>query len=162
MIEQTLIIFKPDAVSRQLVGTIISRFEHIGLTFVGLKLVQTSKETAGLHYQELAEKYGQQIYQSNVDFLCSGPIIVGVIQGVHAVEVVRKLVGATDPSKSQPGTIRGDFCHASIAYSVSKQQALQNILHASSSVVDAKREIALWFTPSELVSYTTAHHMHIF
>ena len=139
--EQTLILLKPDAVQRRLGGEIIGRFERKGLRLVGLKLVQADRALAEQHY---AVHKGKGFYESLLSFLTSGPTVAMVWEGREAVAVGRNLIGATDGVKAPPGTIRGDFA-------ITVQN---NLVHGSDSPDNAKAEIALWFKPAELVSYT--------
>ena len=139
--QRTLILLKPDAVQRRLVGEIAARFERKGLRLVGLKLVQVSRELAEKHY---AVHKGKPFYESLLTFLTSGPTVALVWEGREAVTVGRNLMGVTDGAKSAPGTIRGDF-----ALSVQN-----NLVHGSDSPENAATEIALWFKPEELVSFT--------
>src|SRR4051794_33747901 len=167
--QRTLILLKPDCVQRRLVGTIIERFERKGLRLAGLKLVQASGELAEKHYavhkgkpfslrlvalklvqasRDLAEKHyavhkGKPFYDSLLTFLTSGPTVAVVLEGREAVTVGRTLMGPTDGTKAAPATIRGDF-----ALSVQN-----NLVHGSDSPENATTEIALWFTPAELVNY---------
>ena len=139
--ERTLILLKPDAVQRHLIGEILARFERKGLKLVGLKLVQASKQLAEAHY---AVHKGKKFYDSLIAFLTGGPTVALVLEGARAVLAARKLIGETDGvEKALPGTIRGD-----LAMSVQN-----NLVHGSDSVENAQAEIALWFKPEELVSW---------
>ena len=138
--QQTLILLKPDAVQRRLVGEITGRFERKGLRLAGLKLIQASRELAEKHY---AVHKGKSFYESLLGFLTSGPTVAMVWEGREAVAVGRNLMGVTDGAKAPPGTVRGDF-----ALSVQN-----NLVHGSDSPENAAAEIALWFKPEELVSY---------
>lgn len=140
--QQTLILLKPDAVQRRLVGEITGRLEAKGLRLVGLKLVHTGRELAEKHY---AVHKGKPFYESLLSFLTSGPTVAMVWEGREAVAVCRNLMGITDGAKAAPGTIRGDF-----ALSVQN-----NLVHGSDSPENAAAEIALWFKPEELVKFTT-------
>lgn len=139
--QRTLILLKPDAVQRRLVGDIVQRFERKGLRLAGLKLTQVSRELAEKHY---AVHKGKPFYESLLSFLTSGPTVALVWEGREAVAVCRSLMGVTDGAKSAPGTIRGDF-----ALSVQN-----NLVHGSDSLENAATEIALWFKPDELVTFT--------
>jgi len=139
--QRTLILLKPDAVQRRLVGEITARFERKGLRLVGLKLVQVSRELAEKHY---AVHKGKPFYESLLTFLTSGPTVALVWEGREAMAVGRSLMGLTDGAKSPPGTIRGDFA-------ISVQN---NLVHGSDSQENAAIEIALWFTPAELVTFS--------
>jgi len=139
--QQTLILLKPDCVQRRLVGAIIGRFEQKGLRLAALKLVQASRQLAEQHY---AVHKGRPFYESLLQFISSGPTVAMVWEGREAVAVARTLMGATDGTKAPPATIRGDF-----ALSVQN-----NLVHGSDSPENAKAEIALWFKPEEMISYT--------
>ena len=141
--ERTLIILKPDAVARGLMGRILSRFEDKGLRIAGMKLSTISKKTAQAHY---AEHKGKPFYPGLLEFITSGPVVLLVVEGIGAIAICRKLIGATFGSKAEPGSIRGDF-------GVSNSF---NLIHGSDSVKSARREIKLYFTASELVKYDTA------
>ncbi len=158
MIERTLVILKPDAVQRMLTGRILQRFEDAGLKIIGMKMVWVTPEEAEKHY---AEHAGKPFYTGLVEYIRSGPVIALVLEGVNAVSVTRKLIGSTEPSRAEPGTIRGDFAHVSMAYADEKGVSVKNLIHASSSPADAEREIRLWFKPEELHSYKTVHDVHI-
>lgn len=138
--QQTLILLKPDAVQRRLVGQIAGRFESKGLRLAGLKLLVPSRELAEKHY---AVHKGKPFYESLLGFLTSGPTVAMVWEGREAVAVCRNLMGLTDGAKAPPGTIRGDF-----ALSVQN-----NLVHGSDSPENATAEIALWFKPEELTKY---------
>lgn len=180
--ERTLIIFKPDAVQRGLVGEILTRFEKVGLKVVAMKMLvpdqqmlekhypeslvpivgnKTKKDwdSYGIDYTETAEEIGRMIVDETRAFMRSGPVIAAVLEGGHAVEVVRKLVGSTGPKDSLPGTIRGDFAHLSLGQASLAKKGAANLLHASGDVAEAKTEIALWFTPQELHEYKTVHEV---
>ena len=138
--ERSLVLLKPDAVQRGLVGEIISRLERRGLTLVGAKLMSVSDDLARRHY---AEHEGKPFFDGLVSFITSSPIMAMVIQGQNAVEVVRATMGETDPRKSPPGTIRGD-----LALSIG-----MNLIHGSDSNESAKREMELFFSEDELLDY---------
>lgn len=161
MKEQTLILLKPDAVQRAFVGEIISRFEKTGLKIIGLKLVKADKKLAEQHYtEELAQRRGQHIRDYNINFLLEGPVIAMVLEGLHAVEIVRKIVGPTEPKTAPPGTIRGDYAHSSYAHSDTNKTVIRNLIHASADANDATREIPVWFNQNELFNYKTVHEIH--
>jgi nucleoside-diphosphate kinase len=138
--QRTLILLKPDAVQRRLVGTLIQRFEQKGLRLVGMKMVQASRDLAEKHY---AVHKGKPFYDSLLQFLTAGPTVALVWEGREAVAVARTLMGVTDGTKAPPATIRGDFA-------LSLQN---NLVHGSDSVDNAAMEIGLWFKPEELVGY---------
>ncbi|MCG3126568.1 MAG: Nucleoside diphosphate kinase [Phycisphaerae bacterium] len=141
--ERTLIIFKPDCMHRQLVGAILSRFESKGLRIAALKLQQTPLAQVEKHYAVHRER---PFYKALIEFMTASPVIAGVLEGPQAIAVVRKMLGATNGMEAEPGTIRGD-------YGLSKQL---NLVHASDSAETAKAEIALFFKPEEVLSYTRA------
>ena len=138
--QQTLILLKPDAVQRRLVGEIAARFERKGLRLAALKLVRASRELAEKHY---AVHKGKPFYDSLLSFLTSGPTVAMVWEGREAVVVGRNLIGLTDGAKAVPGSIRGD-----LALSVQN-----NLVHGSDSPENAAAEIVLWFKTDELVKY---------
>ena len=160
MIERTLVLIKPDGVQRALIGRILQRFEDVGLKIVGMKMVFPTIEYAQKHYFDIEQRRGKAIFDYNVNFLMEGPVLAFVLEGIHSIELVRKMVGPTEPKAAQPGTIRGDFSHQSYAYADAQNQVIRNLIHASSSQEDAKREIELWFTPKELFSYRSVHDVH--
>ena len=159
MIEKSLVIVKPDGVERGLVGDIIKRFENAGLKIVGMKMVWIDRKFAEKHYQAHKAK---PFFKELVEFITEGPVVAFVVEGVHAVENARRLVGATSPNEAAPGTIRGDFAHISMAYASKKGLGGKNVIHASGSKQEADSEIKLWFTKNELHSYTTVDEKHVF
>lgn len=138
---KTLVLLKPDAVQRGLVGELISRLERRGLKLVGMKLMRIDEELAGLHY---ADHVGKPFFAGLIEFITSGPLVAMALEGEKAVEVVRSMMGATDPLDSPPGTVRGDFA---VAIGL-------NLIHGSDSEESAAREIELFFSHQEIVSYT--------
>lgn len=133
MTEQTLVLIKPDAVARKLVGEIVGRIERKGLTLVALELRNVTDELARRHY---AEHDGKPFFGSLLEFITSGPVVAAIVEGPRAVAAFRQIAGATDPvEKAAPGSIRGD-----LALSVQ-----DNLVHGSDSLQSAEREIALWF-----------------
>jgi len=131
--ERTLVLIKPDAVERHLIGEIVSRIERKGLTIAALELRHVSEELAGQHY---AEHEGKPFFGSLLEFITSGPVVAAIVEGPRAVAAFRQVAGATDPvEKATPGTIRGDF----------GLETQLNLVHGSDSTDSAKREIALWF-----------------
>jgi nucleoside-diphosphate kinase len=137
-VERTFFMVKPDAVSRRLIGEIVTRIERRGFTIRGMKLIQVTTELAAEHY---AEHQGKPFYDGLVEFITSGPAVAMVIEGPAAVSTVRTMMGATNPLDSAPGTIRGD--HA--------LEIGENVVHGSDSPASAEREIAIYFTDAELV-----------
>ncbi|MGK7882928.1 MAG: nucleoside-diphosphate kinase [Crocosphaera sp.] len=138
--ERTFIMIKPDGVQRGLVGEVIGRFETKGFTLVGLKFMSVSRELAEEHYDVHKER---PFFGSLVDFICSSPVVAMVWEGEGVVASARTLIGATNPLSANPGTIRGDF-----GVSVGR-----NLIHGSDAIETAQKEIALWFTEKELVSW---------
>ncbi|HEU67952.1 MAG TPA: nucleoside-diphosphate kinase, partial [Candidatus Acetothermia bacterium] len=141
--ERTLVLLKPDALQRRLVGRIIARLEAKGLRLVAMKLIQVPRDLAERHY---AEHVGKPFYNELVSFLTSAPVVAVVVEGPHAIEAVRRLMGKTNPVEADPGTIRGDF-----GLSVG-----MNLVHGSDSPAAATREIPLFFSPEEILSYSMA------
>ena len=139
--ETTLIILKPDAVQRGLMGRVLSRFEEKGLQVVGAKLMQISTDLAASHY---ADHKGKPFYDGLVGFMTSSPVLVLALRGVGAIAVCRKLMGATFGSNAEPGTIRGDF---GISNSF-------NLVHGSDSPEAAAKELGLFFGAGEILTYT--------
>jgi len=162
MIERTLILLKPDAVSRGLMGRVIQRFEDAGLKIVGAKMVWVDEEFAKKHYFDVAERRGEHILKVLLKTITEGPVLAMVIEGVSAVEVVRKMVGSTEPKTALPGTIRGDFAHHSYAHTDDNGVAIKNLVHASGKKEEADYEIKLWFKDNELHSYKTVHEIHTY
>src|ERR1700690_3209410 len=135
--ERTLILAKADAVVRGLTGEVLSRFERRGYTIVGLKLMKCEPERAKRHY---AEHEGKPFFAGLVEYITSSPIVAMVLEGSDAIEGCRSTIGATNPIKAAPGTIRGDFA----------QTIGRNLVHGSDSPESAAREIPIWFTDKEL------------
>ncbi len=141
--ERTLILAKPDAVQRGLVGEILARFERRGLQIVGLKLMKVPSSLAREHYKEHA---GKPFFRGLVEYITSTPVVAMVVEGPGAVEVCRTTIGATNPVAASPGSIRGDH----------GIQVGRNLVHGSDSVKSAKREIKLFFKAAELADYKRA------
>jgi len=180
MIEQTLVLVKPDGVQKQLIGEIIKRFEQAKLRICGMKMVWPDEELAKKHYP-LDEEWAKETFEKTkkdaeaekrevnfsdhmdfaqtlqgwlINLITESPVIAMVIKGPNAIKVIREMVGPTEPSKAPPGTIRGDFASEEsykIANSVGR--ALRNLVHASDSIESAKRELALWFSVEEIHDY---------
>lgn len=178
--EQTLVLIKPDGVQRSLIGEIVRRFERIGLKLVGLKMLVPTAEQVEGHYTldpEWRRVTGEKSIKSYTDqglkhpisddplavtkvvleklkkYLASGPVVAMVWQGAHAVKIVRKLVGGTEPLTSDVGTIRGDLVLDSYVMSDGDNRAVRNLIHASGSVAEANKEINHWFKPAEVIKY---------
>jgi len=142
-LERTLVIVKPDGVQRGLIGEIIGRLERRGLKLVALKLMQISPELAKTHY---AEHVGKPFFEGLVSYITSSPVVTMAFEGKKAIETVRATVGATNPANAAPGTIRGD-----LAVEIGR-----NLIHGSDSPESAAREISIFFTEEELLSYSRA------
>ncbi|MGA0446294.1 MAG: nucleoside-diphosphate kinase [Pseudohongiellaceae bacterium] len=136
-IERTLSIIKPDAVAKNVIGEIYTRFEQAGLKIVASKMVQLTDETAGGFY---AEHQGKDFYGDLIEFMTSGPVVVQVLEGENAVLLNRELMGATNPAEAAPGTIRSDFAQSIDA----------NAVHGSDSTTSAEREVSYFFTQEEI------------
>jgi len=162
MIERTFVMIKPDGVQRQLVGEVIRRFENVGLKLVGMKMLWIDKDFASKHYTEdIAIRRGERVRNDMIQYATAGPVVAMVWEGIQAIEVVRKLVGGTEPKSAAPGTIRGDFTHMSFGYADVKQIAAKNVIHASGDAKDAAYEVRLWFSEEELFKYKTVHEGHV-
>lgn len=176
--ERTLVILKPDAVSRGLIGKILSRFERVGLKIAAMKMVFATKEQLQEHYFKeddwLIEKgkgiiknkgypedhdpkaAGQEIIDGLVQDMMLLPVVALVLEGHNAVNVVRKIVGPTNVEDAPPGTIRGDYSHDTYALANVSDRPIITIIHASGDLADAKKEINIWFTPEEIHKYAKA------
>ena len=160
--EQTLIVFKPDAVMRGVVGEIVTRFERVGLKIIGTKMLRPDYEHFFKHYEgigTLKTRKGNEIFESTVASMQVGPVIAMVLEGVDAVDLVRKMVGPTEPKSAQPGTIRGDYAHVSFGHAAKTGGNVANIIHASADAKEAEAEIAHWFAESELFGYEAVHEL---
>ena len=158
LIQRTLILFKPDAVQRGLVGEILTRFERVGLKIVGTKMIFPNKEHYHKHYEgigKMVTRRGEKAFDMALEFMTQGPVIAMVFEGVEAVELVRKLVGGTEPKSALPGTIRGDYSHMSFGYADEHNVGIPNLIHASGSVEEAKQEIEHWFSNYEIYDYSS-------
>jgi len=177
--EKTLVVIKPDGIQRSLVGEIIKRYERIGLKLMGLKMLVPSTEFVEQHYtldpawlKKTGEKtiasyekrgltspsqdpleISAKILANLKKYLAAGPVVAMVWQGAHAVEIVRKVTGGTEPLSSDVGTIRGDFVLDSYQMSDNDDRSVRNLIHASGSVEEAEQEIKHWFGAKELVKY---------
>lgn len=151
--ERTLVLFKPDAVARGLVGRVLARFEDALLRVVAAKMVWMDADLTRRHYFDLEERFGAAVYTATAEFMQSGPVIAVVLEGIGAVTCVRKLVGSTYPDEAPPGTIRGDFAHMSRAYANDRGIAVANLVHASGNADEAAIEIDVWFAKDEIIDY---------
>ena len=157
-IQRTLILFKPDAVQRGIVGEILTRFERVGLKIVGTKMIFPDKDHYHKHYEKIGKmitRRGEKAFDLALTFMTQGPVIAMVLEGVDAVELVRKLVGGTEPKNAAPGTIRGDFSHMSFGYADQAGRGIPNLIHASGCMEEAAEETAHWFNDGELYEYST-------
>lgn len=179
--ERTLVILKPDAIQRSLMGEIIRRFEQTGLKFVAFKFFVPEEADLLAHYNKDDEwftkkgenivadltsqgrsvekepiEYGKDIIRTIIRYMQQGPVLALVLEGNQSVAVVKKLVGSTEPASSDVGTIRGDFTVDSYAHSTYEDRAVRNLIHCSDSPEEAEREIQLWFAADELMEYSTA------
>ena len=137
--EQTLVLIKPDAVNRGLIGEIIRRFESRTLKIKALKILNPSKEIIERHYEV---HRGKPFFDDVVAFMASGTVVAMVLEGENAIEIVREMMGALEPTEARPGTIRGDFTLS----------VRENLVHGSDSLESAEREIAIWFGKDEILS----------
>lgn len=186
--ERTLVVIKPDGVQRGLIGEVISRFERVGLKLVGLKLITPTLEHIEKHYTldagwkfavgtksiEAYVKQGRQQWSTDPievankilgrlqAYLSSGPVVAMVWQGAHAVPLVRKLVGSTEPLSSDVGTIRGDYMLDSYFVSDLENRAIRNVVHASGSDAEAQQEITHWFATHEVQDYRLIQEVLIY
>lgn len=177
--ERTLVVIKPDGVQRSLIGEITGRFERVGLKLVGIKMLVPTPEFIETHYTidpEWRRITGEKTIKSYKEkgqtppsedpleitgiilghlknYMVTGPVVAMVWEGVHAVKIVRKLVGSTEPLSSDVGTIRGDYVIDSYQLSDSDGRAVRNLIHASGTVDEANKEINLWFKKEELIDY---------
>ncbi len=177
--ERTLVIIKPDGVQRALMGEILSRYERVGLKLVGVKMIVPTKEQIEKHYtldpmwrtvtgEKTIKSYKDKglvppsedpleitsvILENLKKYMVSGPVLVMVWQGAHAVKIVRKITGGTEPLSSDVGTIRGDYMLDSYTMSDTDSRAVRNLVHASGSVSEAEAEIKHWFKEGELINY---------
>ena len=156
--ERTLVILKPDALDRGIVGEIITRFERVGMKIVGMKILVSEKDTAAQHYTEdLAKRRGEHVRTMMIEMRTSGPIVAMVLEGIDAVEVVRKMIGATETKSAAPGTIRGDYAHISYRFADERKIGVFNLIHASATPEEALVEVGIWFKPEELVKHTPSY-----
>jgi nucleoside-diphosphate kinase len=152
-VERTLLLLKPDAVARGLIGQVLARFEANLLKVVASKMVWMDADLTRRHYFDLEERFGPAVYNAMAEFMQSGPVVAFVLEGVEAVACTRKLVGSTYPDQAPPGTVRGDFAHMSQAYANARGIAVANLVHASGNVEEAAYEIDVWFTKDEIQHY---------
>lgn len=158
-----MIILKPDALQRQIAGEIITRFERAGLKIIGMKMLKPDEEHYFHHYETISKiksRRGEEVYHRNTNFMMEGPVVAVVLEGIKAVESVRKMVGDTEPRSAAPGTIRGDYAHLTYDHANAADTGLPNIIHASGNKEEADQEIGHWFSDSELYDYETLHELY--
>lgn len=178
--ERTLVIIKPDGVQRTLIGEIIKRYEKVGFKLQGMKLLVPTPEQAKNHYMVGGDEWletvgikavsaykkkgmkspystprenGMAILESNAKYLSAGPVVAMVWQGAHAIEIIRKITGGTEPRSSDVGTIRGDYMLDSYMMADTDGRSIRNLIHASGSTIEAEKEIAIWFDDKEIFDY---------
>lgn len=179
--ERTFVILKPDTVQRSLLGEVIKRFEQTGLKISAMKMTMADEETLLKHYNKddawlLAKgqrtvddltaqgkeitkepiEYGRDIIATIIKYMVAAPVVMLIIEGNKAIDVVTKLTGTTEPSTSDVGTIRGDFTIDSYSHAAYENRSVRNLIHCSDVPEEAEREIALWFDESEILAYQTA------
>jgi len=179
--ERTFVIMKPDTVQRSLIGEVITRFERTGLKFVAMKMFVPDEARLLVHYnkdeawflkkgnriiedlkahnlpvEKDAMAYGRSIIDTIVTYMTAAPVIAMILEGNQSVAVVTKIVGTTEPSSSDVGTIRGDYTVDSYGHSSYENRAVRNLIHCSESPEEAEREIKVWFTDDEIMNYVTA------
>ncbi len=190
--EKTLVLIKPDGIKRGLIGEIIHRFEQRGLKVIALKMVRANENQVDEHYpkdekwikrlgektlasyekygydpiKEMGtndpEKIGLEVRKWLINYMISGPLIKMVVQGIHAIDMVRKIVGPTLPVNAEMGTIRGDFSVDSPDAANREKRAIHNIVHASETPEEAEHEIIFWFSPEEIYEYKRAEEDMMF
>ncbi len=161
--ERTLIILKPDALKRGIVGEILMRFERVGLKIVGTKMLHPTSEHYYHHYENIGKmvsRRGQKAFDVTLAMMDEGPVVAVVLEGVEAVTLVRKMVGTTEPKEAAPGTIRGDYAHMSFGHANKEGIGIPNLIHASGDPAEAEEEIDHWFSDSELFDYETVYEVY--
>lgn len=190
--EKTLVVLKPDAIQRGIMGDVVKRFENVGLKIVGAKMFVPNMDLLNKHYpvqrkefinglgsktlenykeqginphdhfgHEDPHKIGLEVQKWLIKFMTSGPVFAMVLEGPHAIEVVRKIRGHTLPLKAAPGTITGDYSFDSSAIANSELRPIRNMVHASGNKEEAAFEINLWFTDKELFDYEAIHQTNM-
>jgi nucleoside-diphosphate kinase len=156
--EKTLIIFKPDAVQRGIVGEILARFEKVGLKIIGVKMLKPGYDHYHHHYENIGKmisRRGQKAFDVTLSMMTAGPVIAFVLEGIEAISLVRKMVGTTEPKSALPGTVRGDYSHMSFAHADAHDIGIPNLIHASGNSEEAAVEISHWFSENDLFDYET-------
>lgn len=159
--EQTLVILKPDTLQRGFAGEILTRFERVGLKIIAMKMSNPDEAHYYHHYEtigKMVSRRGEEQFKVQLGAMQEGPVIAMILEGVEAVSLVRKLVGTTSTKEADPGTIRGDFAHASLEYVNKHGVALPTLIHASGDPAEAEQEIAHWFSKDDIHdNYQTVH-----
>lgn len=149
MSERTLVLIKPDAVARGLVGRIVSMIEEKGMKIAGMKLMQVSDQKAKEHY---SEHVGKPFFDPLIEFITSSPLVAMVVEGENAIKVMRTMAGATKPMEAVPGTVRARFAI----------ETGRNVIHTADGPESAKREISIFFSESEILDYETVHEKWLY
>ncbi|MFB6241475.1 MAG: nucleoside-diphosphate kinase [Candidatus Nanosalina sp.] len=149
-VNRSFVALKPDAVKRGITGEIISQIEDAGFKIMGMKMVQATDQLLEQHYEEHVDK---PFYDDLAEYMKEGPIVGLVVEGVHAVDNLRKIVGDTDASEAHPATIRGKYAHMSMDHADDAGRYYKNIIHASATEEEAEKEIGIWFSEDELHEY---------
>lgn len=157
-VEMTFVALKPDAVQRGLSGEIISRFEDAGFKISAMKMVQPDEDILEEHYEEHVDK---PFFDELKEYMTEGPVIGMVLEGVHAVDKVRDIIGDTDASEAHPSTIRGRWAQMSMDHADSTDTKYKNLVHASATQEEAEREIEIWFNETEIHDYRVSHEEHV-
>lgn len=157
-VEKTFVALKPDAVKRGITGEIISMIEDAGLKIMGMRMVQATDEMLEQHYEEHVNK---PFYDELAEYMKDGPMVAIAVEGVHAVENLRKMVGETDASDAHPATIRGRFSHMSMDHADESGSLYRNIVHASATKEEAEKEISIWFDDDQLHEYENTFQQEV-
>lgn len=151
-LERTLVLVKPDGMMRGIAFEVLARLERAGYKPVAAKIARVSEEVAKSHYvyEDIATRRGEFVWKDLVNFIRKSPVLAVVFEGVNAVAGIRKLCGSTEPAKALAGTIRGDYAGQSYPYADPREETVRNVVHASSDLKEAEREIAVWFSEEEI------------
>jgi nucleoside-diphosphate kinase len=164
LVQRSLVVFKPDAVQRGIVGEILSRFERVGLKIVATKMVNPDRDHYYKHYEEIGKmitRRGEKAFNQNLEYMSSGPVIAMVFEGIEAVALIRKIVGPTEPKAAEMGTVRGDYSHMSFGYADARKIGVPNLIHASGDVGEAEKEIRHWFGVDEIQRYEVLSERYV-
>jgi len=157
-VETTFVGLKPDTVKRGLIGEIISIIEDAGFKIIGIKMVEADDDRLEQHYEEHIDK---DFYERLNEYMKQGPFVALAVEGVEAVENLRKMVGDTNPKDAHPATIRGRFSHMSFAHADGTGSLHKNIVHASATPEEAEEELGIWFDQDEIFDYSHAHEEEV-